>query len=226
MRDKRKLTGIPDGVIGRLPVYYRYLEELDRNDVKRISSAQLGEALEITAAQIRSDFSYFGSFGQQGYGYRVDELKKQIGAILGLSREYRMVLIGAGNIGRALANYQNFARRGFKIVAIFDSNPLLEGNYLAGCVIQPVSKLESYLKENEIDIGIIATPYEYRQELCDFLVDNGVKGIWNFSPIHLNVPEHVVVEHTHLTDNLLQLSFRLNENALISGGFDEDSQKE
>ncbi len=208
-REKKKAAGIPDGVIGRLPVYYRYLTELTENDIQRISSAQLGEALGITAAQIRSDFSYFGSFGQQGYGYKVDQLLEQIKAILGLNRAYHMVLLGAGNLGRAVASYGNFRNRGFDIRAIFDSNPLLEGNYLAGCIIQPVSRLEHYLSTNKVDIGVLATPREVSQEMCDRLVAQGVKGIWNFSPLRLQAPEDVVIEHMHLTESLLRLSFRL-----------------
>ncbi len=208
-RDKKKTSGIPEGVVGRLPVYYRYLVELSEKDTQRISSAQLGEALGITAAQIRSDFSYFGSFGQQGYGYRVDELLTQIKGILGLDRTYHMVLVGAGNLGRAVASYRNFKERGFDIRAIFDSNPLLEGNYLAGCIIQPVSRLEVYLEANDVQIGVIATPREASQEICDRLAAKGVQGIWNFSPIRLKAPDHVVVEHMHLTESLLRLSFRM-----------------
>lgn len=210
-RDRKKDSGIPQGVVSRLPIYFRYLSELKSDNVRRVSSAQLGEALSITAAQIRSDLSYFGSFGQQGYGYRVDELLEQVSSILGLSNPYQLILIGAGNLGRALASYGNFRSRGFEIKAIFDSNPLLEGNFLAGCVIQPAERLEDYLKENTVDIAVISTPKDVSQGICDQLTNNGVKGIWNFSPVHLQVSDDVLVEHTHLTDSLLRLSFRLQE---------------
>ena len=213
-REKKKAAGIPDGVISRLPIYYRYLSELVITDQQRISSAQLGEALGITAAQIRSDFSYFGSFGQQGYGYNVEQLLDQIKGILGLDRTYHMVLIGAGNLGRAVASYGNFRNRGFDIRAIFDNNPLLEGNYLAGCIIQPISRLEPYLEENHVDIGILATPREASQEMCDRLVAGGVTGVWNFSPLRLQAPANVVVEHMHLTESLLKLSFRMKNQEM------------
>lgn len=210
-RERRKDGGIPSGVVTRLPIYWRYLTELRDQGVGRVSSAQLGEALNFTAAQIRSDLSYFGSFGQQGYGYDVNELLKHISRILGLNRTYAMVLVGAGNLGKALASYENFRKRGFEIRAIFDVDELLVGNYHACCIIQPVEQLESYLQENPTDIGIIATLKDVSQEICDILVQNGVPCIWNFSPVHLQVPDDVIVEHIHLTDSLLRLSFRLNE---------------
>lgn len=195
----------------RLPIYLRYLTELRDQGVGRVSSAQLGKALSFTAAQIRSDLSYFGSFGQQGYGYDVDELLMHISRILGLNRTYAMVLVGAGNLGKALASYENFRKRGFEIRAIFDVDEILVGNYHACCVIQPVEELDQYLKENPTDIGIIATPGHVSQDICDVLVANNVPCIWNFSPVHLQVPDEVIVEHIHLTDSLLRLSFRLNE---------------
>jgi redox-sensing transcriptional repressor len=208
VRNRRKMAGIPRGVISRLPVYYRYLSGLSQAHEK-ISSAELGKALNMTAAQIRSDLSYFGSFGLHGYGYRVDELRQRIAEILGLDREYRLVLIGAGNLGRALASYQNFRRRGFVISAIFDSDPQIIGEELGGVKIRSIDGLEKYLKSNPCDIAVICTPRDVSQGICDRLVAAGVKAIWNFSPIHLQVPDDVVVEHIHLTDSLLHLSFHL-----------------
>ena len=210
-RNTKKGSEIPQGVIARLPLYHRHLSELADRDVQRVSSAQLGQEIGLTAAQIRSDFSYFGSFGQQGYGYRVKELLQQISIILGLEKDYRLILIGAGNLGKAIASYANFRKRGFIIEAIFDANPLLEGNYLAACLIQPVDKLEAYLDSHAVDIAIITAPSEATPKICRCLVHHGVRGIWNFSPVHLDVPDHVVLEHTHLTDSLLRLSFRLNQ---------------
>ena len=142
-RERRKDGGIPSGVVTRLPIYLRYLTELRDQGVGRVSSAQLGKALSFTAAQIRSDLSYFGSFGQQGYGYDVDELLMHISRILGLNRTYAMVLVGAGNLGKALASYENFRKRGFEIRAIFDVDEILVGNYHACCVIQPWKSLTS-----------------------------------------------------------------------------------
>lgn len=216
-RDKKKRTTIPAGVIGRLPTYYRYLLRLQSRSAAKVSSAQLGEALGMTAAQVRSDFSYFGSFGQQGYGYRVDDLLEQIHVILGLDRGYQTILLGAGNLGRAVASYDPFRKLGFEIQAIFDSSSLLEGSYLAGCIIQPISYLETYLNSRSVDIGFLTTPAEASQELCDVLVKYGVRGIWNFSPARLKVPEGTVVENVHFTDSLLKLSFRINNNDPVSG---------
>lgn len=210
-RGRKKDSGIPQGVVSRLPVYYRYLLELEEQGETRVSSAQLGEGLDFTAAQVRSDLSFFGSFGQQGYGYNVSDLLKQVRNILGLNRVYSMILIGAGNLGKAIASYENFKHMGFKIQAIFDVDTLLLGNHHAGCVIQPVWYLEEYVQKYPTDIAVIATPSSASQEVCDIVVRNGVASIWNFSPVHLNVPDHVLVEHMHLTDSLLRLSFRLNE---------------
>lgn len=211
LKGRRKGEMIPKGVVSRLPLYYRHLLELELQGAERLSSAQLGEALELTAAQIRSDLSYFGSFGQQGYGYNVSELLKQVKSILGLDQSYSMILIGAGNLGKAIGSYDFFRGKGFEIQAIFDIDPLLIGNLHAGCVIKPFSELQDYLLRNRTDIGIIATPKEASQKVCDVLVENGVENIWNFAPANLTVPEHVVMEHIHLTDSLLRLVFRINE---------------
>lgn len=208
VRDSSK-TGIPKGVINRLPLYYRYLAELRKQEVEKVSSSELGEALGLTAAQIRSDLSYFGSFGQHGYGYRVDQLYLQISNILGLDRPYNLLLIGAGNLGRAIASYQNIRNRGFEIKAIFDNDPLLEGKFLSGCIIQPIDKLKEYLSLNKVDIGIITTPREVAQDVCNQMVAGGVKAIWNFAPIRLQVPEDVLLEHIHFTNSLLRLSFKM-----------------
>jgi len=212
VRNKRKMVGIPRGVISRLPVYYRYLSGLSQAQEK-ISSAELGKALNMTAAQIRSDLSYFGSFGLHGYGYRVDQLKQAIAEILGMDRTYHMILIGAGNLGRALASYRNFRLRGFIIGAIFDNDPAIIGQELSGIPIKSIDDLEDYLHANTCDIAVICTPREVSQAICDRLVAAGVKAIWNFSPIHLRVPDDVVVEHMHLTDSLLQLSFQLRQRS-------------
>ncbi|MDI9484812.1 MAG: redox-sensing transcriptional repressor Rex [Bacillota bacterium] len=211
LRGRRKGEAVPQGVVVRLPIYFRYLTELESAGVERISSAQLGEALDFTAAQIRSDLSYFGSFGQQGYGYNVSELLHQVKQILGLQRVYSMVLVGAGNLGKAIGSYEGFRKRGFDIKAVFDIDPHLIGNHHAGCVIRSLDELPKYLEENQVDIGIIATPKEAGQSICDLFVQGGVPSIWNFSPTHLNTPDEVIVEDMHLTDSLLRLAFRMNE---------------
>lgn len=211
LRGRKTKEAVPRGVVARLPIYFRYLLELEATGVERVSSAQLGDALDFTAAQIRSDLSYFGSFGQQGYGYNVQELLQQVKQILGIDRTYGLALIGAGNLGKALASYDDFRNKGFELRAIFDVDPLLIGNYHGGCMIRPIQELKEHLKQNPVDIGVIATPKESGQEVCDLLVEAGVKSIWNFSPAQLNVPDHVTVEHIYLTDSLLRLTFRLNE---------------
>lgn len=210
-KDRKKGDPVPQGVVGRLPIYFRYLSELDQQGTERISSAQLGDALDFTAAQIRSDLSYFGSFGQQGYGYNVEELLNQVKQILGLHKKYSMVLIGAGNLGKAIASYDWFREQGFEIEAIFDIDPHLVGNFLGGTTILHANQLESYLQQNKIDVAILATPKKASSDIANLIVNAGVESIWNFSPAHLDLPDHVVVENIHLTDSLFGLSFRLNE---------------
>lgn len=214
LRGRKKGETVPQGVVVRLPVYFRYLTELESAGTERISSAQIGEALDFTAAQIRSDLSYFGSFGQQGYGYNVKELLDQVKQILGITRKHSMVLVGAGNLGKAIGSYEWFREEGFDIKAIFDVDPHLIGNYHGGCAIRSIDEISTYLRENATDIGIIATPKSAGQSVCDLLVEGGVRSIWNFSPAHLSVPDHVIVENIHLTDSLLRLAFRLNEHNL------------
>lgn len=216
-RGRKKGEAIPQGVVGRLPVYFRYLSELAALGVDKVSSAQLGEALDFTAAQIRSDLSYFGSFGQQGYGYNVAELLQQVRQILGMNRRHSLVLVGAGNIGKAIGSYEWFRAEGFVIEAIFDVDPHLIGNIHGGCAIRPVSELKQYLLKRPSDVGIIATPKDAAQEVCDVFAECGIKGIWNFSPAQLDVPDDVIVENIHLTDSLLRLAFRLNEREQRSG---------
>ena len=198
-------------VIRRLPKYYRYLGELVKNDVDRISSKELGEKIGFTASQIRQDLNNFGDFGQQGYGYNVKELHNQIGTILGVGKEYNAVLIGAGNIGQAIANYSRFTDIGLGITAIFDANPKLVGMRIRDVEIKDIDELKEYLEENNIDMGILCVPRINAQRVCDVLVNGGVKGIWNFAPIDLHVPETVKVENVHLSESLLTLVYQMNK---------------
>lgn len=207
--DKKK--NISMAVIKRLPKYHRYLAELMRNDVDRISSKELSEKIGFTASQIRQDLNCFGDFGQQGYGYNVSELYNQISGILGLTKEYKTVIVGAGNIGQAIANYSQFEKLGFTLNGIFDINPKLMGLKIRDIEIQDIDYLGDYLKENPTDIGIICVPNNNAQKICETFVKNGVKGIWNFAPIDLVVPETVKVENVHLSDSLLTLSCLLND---------------
>ena len=207
--DKKK--NISMAVIKRLPKYHRYLQELLKNDVDRISSKELGEKIGFTASQIRQDLNCFGDFGQQGYGYNVKDLYNQISIILGLNKEYKGIILGAGNIGQAIANYSRFAQVGLDIVAIFDANPKLVGMRIRDIEIQDIDNLRNYLKENSVDIGIICVPRINAQKVSDLLVENGVTGIWNFAPVDLVVPEEVTVENVHLSESLLTLIYLLND---------------
>ena len=206
-----KKKNVSMAVIKRMPKYYRYLGELVKNDVDRISSKELGEKIGFTASQIRQDLNNFGDFGQQGYGYIVKELHNQIGAILGVGKEYNAVLIGAGNIGQAIANYSRFTDIGLGITAIFDANPKLVGMRIRDVEIKDIDELKGYLEENHIDMGILCVPRINAQKVCDVLVNGGVRGIWNFAPIDLHVPETVKVENVHLSESLLTLVYQMNK---------------
>ncbi|MBC8059233.1 MAG: redox-sensing transcriptional repressor Rex [Clostridiaceae bacterium] len=199
-------NGISMAVIKRLPKYHRYLTELLNNDLDRISSKDLSQRIGFTASQIRQDLNCFGDFGQQGYGYNVKELLNQMNIILGLTKEFKTIIIGAGNIGQAVANYGKFEKLGFNLQAIFDTNPKLIGIKIRDIEIQDIDFLDSFLKEKHIDIGIICVPRINAQKVCDILVNNGVNGIWNFAPMDLVVPEEVIIENVHLSDSLLTLS--------------------
>ena len=208
--DKNK--NISMAVIKRLPKYYRYLEELMKHDVDRISSKELGEKIGFTASQIRQDLNCFGDFGQQGYGYNVKELYNQIVSILGLGRGYEAALVGAGNIGQAVSNYSRFENMGFKITAIFDANPKLIGMKIRDVEIVDIDEMTSVLDAHKIDIGIICVPRKNAQNVADGLIKGGVRAIWNFAPVDLVVPEHVKVENVHLSESLLTLIYLLNES--------------
>lgn len=207
--DKKK--NISMAVIKRLPKYHRYLGELMKNDVDRISSKELSEKIGFTASQIRQDLNCFGDFGQQGYGYNVGDLHNEISGILGLTKEYKTIIVGGGNLGQAIANYTKFAKIGFYLEAIFDINPKLIGLKIRDIEIKDIDYLGDYLKEHPIDIGIICVPSNNAQKICDTFVKNGVKGIWNFAPVDLVVPEDIKVENVHLSDSLLTLICLLND---------------
>jgi redox-sensing transcriptional repressor len=198
-------------VIRRLPKYYRYLEGLLNKEIYRISSKELSRIMGLTASQIRQDLNCFGGFGQQGYGYNVEELYKEIGKILGLVREYKSVIVGAGNLGQAIANYSDFQRKGFKLEGMFDINPKLIGLKIRDVEIFDLDQLENFIKENNIEIGIMCVPLEKAQETADKLIAGGVKGIWNFAPFDIRVPDNIVIENVHLSESLYTLSYLLNE---------------
>lgn len=209
--EKRKAISM--AVIKRLPKYHRYLHELMDNEVDRISSKELSEKIGFTASQIRQDLNCFGDFGQQGYGYNVKALYNEIGIILGLDREYKTVIIGAGNIGQAIANYNQFGKLGFDVMGIFDANPKLSGIQIRDIAIQDIDYLDGFLDRNQIDIGVICVPKVNAQKVADKLINNGVKAIWNFAPLDLDVPDDVTVENVHLSESILTLVYLLNEKS-------------
>ncbi len=198
-------------VIKRLPKYYRNLSELLEMQVERISSKELSERMQVTASQIRQDLNNFGGFGQQGYGYNVEYLHTEIGKILGLTKKYNMIIVGAGNLGRALANYTDFERLGFVLDCMFDTKDDLIGTSIRGVEIMDIADLERYMQEHKVDIAAITIPKEYAPEVARNLVNWGVRSIWNFAPIDLHLPTDVKVENVHLADSLLRLSYNLKE---------------
>ena len=199
-------------VIRRLPKYYRYLADLLSRDIQRISSKELSEIIGFTASQIRQDLNNFGGFGQQGYGYNVEALHREIGKILGLDRKYRAVLVGAGNLGQALTNYSGFKNAGFNIEAVFDANPKMIGLKIRAYEIMDSDNIESFVSNNDIDIAILCIPKNGAQAVADKLVSSGVRGIWNFAPIDLEVPSEVIVENVNLTESLFTLSYLMKES--------------
>lgn len=198
-------------VIRRLPKYHRYLSQLMDRDVHRISSKELSKIIGFSASQIRQDLNNFGGFGQQGYGYNVEALYQEIGKILGLDRDYKTIIVGAGNLGQALANYTNFTRFGYRLQGMFDLNPRLIGLKMNDVEVLDVDLLGDYVKNNDIDIAYVCTNRASAQNIADILCDSGIKGIWNFTPVDLELKEGVVAENIHLIENLFTLSYFLKE---------------
>ncbi len=207
---EKDFSKISMAVIRRLPKYHRYLKELLDKDIRRISSKELSEIIGFTASQIRQDLNNFGGFGQQGYGYNVEALYLEIGKILGLNQVYSTIIVGAGNLGQAIANYTNFTKSGFLPKAMFDINPRLVGLKMRDLEILDADTMEDFIRDNNIDIGIICTTKEQAQQIADRLVKSNIKGIWNFAPTDLEVPDTVVIENVHLSESLYTLSYLLN----------------
>lgn len=205
---------ISRAVISRLPIYYRYLGQLVDEDVERVSSKELSEIMRSSASQIRQDLNCFGGFGQQGYGYNVKFLYEEIGKILGLDKKHNLVLIGAGNLGQALANYVNFERRGFIMKGIFDKNSKLIGNTIRDIEIRPMDEMKDFVLKNDIDIAVLAIPKESAITVSAELVSCGIKAIWNFAHVDLDVPDGIVVENVHLSESLMKLSYDLNRTQI------------
>ena len=202
---------VPDVVIKRLPRYYRYLSELLAQGIQRISSGSLSEIMNVTASQIRQDFNYFGGFGQQGYGYNVEYLTKEICNILGLNDGDTMIIVGAGNLGRALANHSTFEKRGFKLVGIFDTDAAVIGKTIRGIRIMDSKDIQDFVRKNNVDIAVLTVPNSAVNDTAEMLIKSGIRGILNFSYTELDVPENVAVENVHLSDALMTLAYRIKK---------------
>lgn len=211
LKNEEFIKEIPQAVITRLPRYYRYLGDLKDQGIERISSQELSKLMSSTASQIRQDLNHFGGFGQQGYGYNVEYLHVEIGKILGLNQEHHLILIGAGNLGQAIANYMNFEKRGFIITGIFDQNPDLIGKSVRGIEIMPMEDMTDFISQNDVDIAVLTIPRAGAVTVAKQLVDCGIRGIWNFAHVDLEVPENVLVENVHLSDSLMKLSYRITK---------------
>ena len=207
-----KKQNVSDAVIRRLPRYYRYLDDLHLKGSVRISSSVLGEKMGITASQIRQDLSCFGEFGQQGYGYNVDELRREIGRILGVDKSHRIIVVGVGNLGRALIQNFHFNDAGFLLEAAFDVSPDLAGAEVAGVPVLNVTELERFLPAHKPDVAVLTLPQSAAQQMADRLIGLGVRGFWNFTNVELSSQaENVRFEDVHFADSLLTLSYRITE---------------
>lgn len=200
-----KENAVSLSVIKRLPKYYRYLESINDRGIVRVSSKELSDITGLTASQIRQDLNHYGCFGQQGYGYNVKELMDELSKIIGVDKQYNMVLVGYGNIGHALYQYKTFSDLGYKFTAVFDKD-----TNDREIEVRDIDELRDYLKNNKVDIGIISTPKESSQEICDILCEENVSGIWNFSPVDLKTKNGVVLENVHLDESLFTLTYFIN----------------
>ena len=208
-----KSINISNSVIRRLPRYYRFLGELEDQQISKISSRELSERMHLTASQIRQDLKCFGGFGQQGYGYNVSELRKEIGRILGVDKHRKTILIGAGNLGTALAVHINFEKSGCSLIGIFDSNKKIVGNPLGKLTITDIDDLEKFCRENKPEVAVLCIPKSVTKEIVDRLTELGVRSFWNFSHYDINVEhKNIIVENVHLGDSLLTLSYGVNNN--------------
>lgn len=199
-------------VIRRLPRYHRFLTELESQGVERISSNQLATIMRSTASQIRQDLNCFGGFGQQGYGYPVTQLKEEIGKILGIDKKFNAILLGAGNMGRAVATHMNFNRQGFELTAVFDKSEEVVGSMLRGITIMSDDEIEGYCHKNKVDAAFLCLPRNSVKPLIDKLYSLGIKNFWNFSHYDIkNDYNDVIVENVHMSDSLMTLCYRINE---------------
>ena len=205
-----KKKNVSDAVIRRLPRYYRYLDDLHNRGVVRISSNSLGNRMGITASQIRQDLSCFGEFGQQGYGYNVAELRAEIGRILGVDNQHRVIIVGVGNLGHALMQNFRFLDTGFTLGAAFDISPSLIGSEVAGVPVLSTDEIEAYISAHRVDVAVLTVPRSVAQPTADRLIAAGVRGFWNFTNVELSSQtDGVQFEDVHFADSLLTLSYRI-----------------
>ncbi|MFR6291923.1 MAG: redox-sensing transcriptional repressor Rex [Peptococcaceae bacterium] len=202
---------IPEATVSRLSVYSRFLTEVEKQDIISISSGEIAEGVGGTPAQVRKDLAYFGEFGTRGVGYNVKQLNQEIMNILGLTKRWNVILIGAGNLGSALSQYRGFRERGFRIIGVFDNDLNKVGLKLNGLPIYAVSQMAEFIGKNDVTIGIIAVPAEYAQDIADILVETDIKGILNFAPVVLTIPEEVEVRNVDLTVNLEVLTYNIEK---------------
>ena len=208
-----KNDSISMSVIRRLPRYYRFLSELNDQNIDKISSTKLAQIMNVTASQVRQDLNCFGGFGQQGYGYSVSQLKEEIKNILGLNNEYKAIHISAGNLGKAVAMHMNFEKLGFELIACFDSNEQKVGSKLNGITVKNESELDDFCNKNHIDTAFLCIPRVCVENVLDKLYSHGIKNYWNFSHYDINARYNdTMVENVHLSDSLMTLCYRMNNN--------------
>lgn len=204
---------VSPAVIKRLPRYFRYLRELLKNDILRISSGELSRLMHVTASQIRQDLNCFGGFGQQGYGYNVKYLYGKISDILGVTRGYNAIIIGAGNLGSALASSPIFEKRGVTLTALFDVNPDVVGRVISGYTVLHMDRLDDYVASNKVDIAVLTLPKEVVRETAEHLASLGIKGLWNFASTEIELEgSDVVVQNVHMGDSLMTLCYELTKH--------------
>ena len=198
-------------IVRRLPRYFRFLGELSEQGVERISSTDLSKLMNVTASQIRQDLNKFGGFGQQGYGYNVNHLHKEIGHILGIDTPHKVIMIGAGNLCSAIMHYRSFPKYGFNIIAAFDACPAKIGTYINGILIHSMDELESFIDDNQVDIAVLTVPTSSAHSVLDRLGETSIKGIWNFAHVDVEMPNNIKVENVHLSESMMILSYNIAE---------------
>jgi redox-sensing transcriptional repressor len=216
--NSRQPDSVPNPAVRRLSLYLRELEALKRAGRATISSKQLGQSLRLTDAQVRKDLAYFGQFGHPGIGYRVDDLIGQVRRILGTDKTWNVILVGAGNLGRALSAYRGFEAKGFRLSAVFDNDPAKVGKRLGPFTIEPLSAVAAAIQKLNVKLAILAVPAEQAQAVADELIDAGVRGLLNFAPVSLSVPPQVALNSVDLAVQLEQLSFQVSFSALSQTG--------